>query len=66
MEDKVLTNKELGSVVGGRYCEYKVKVGDTLADIANHLGVTQSSLMSLNGILNPDLIYPGQTLKYIC
>lgn len=41
---------------------YVVKQGDTLKNIAARLGTTWQSLASLNGIYNPNLIYPGQTL----
>lgn len=61
-----LTEEELGFVVGGGYGYYKVKHGETLADIARYLGVSQTTLLSLNNIPNPDLIYAGQTLKYPC
>lgn len=43
---------------------YTVKSGDALSLIAQRLGVSQSTLVGLNGIKNPDLIYPGQVLKY--
>ena len=59
-----LTDEELGFVVGAGYCYYKVKSGDTLASIAQQLGVSQNTLISLNNIRYPDLLYPGQTLKY--
>ena len=61
-----LTDEELGFVTGGGYGYYTVKHGDTLEGIALYLGVSQSTLVSLNNIKNPDLIYPGQTLKYPC
>ena len=61
-----LTDEELGFVTGGGYCYYTVKNGETLADIAQCLGVSQTTLMSLNNIIKPDFIYPGQTLKYPC
>lgn len=61
-----LTDEELGFVVGGGYGYYKVKSGETLADIARYLGVSQTTLISLNNIPNPDLLYAGQTLKYPC
>lgn len=41
---------------------YTVKYGDTLSEIAEKFGTTVSILVSLNGISNPDLIYPGQKL----
>lgn len=59
-----LTDEELGFVVGAGYCYYKVKSGDTLASIAQQLGVSQNTLISLNNIRYPDLLCPGQTLKY--
>lgn len=42
---------------------YTVVSGDTLSGIAAKFGTTVSVLVSLNGIKNPDLIYPGQVLK---
>ena len=40
-----------------------VRRGDTLWEIAQRYGTTVSHLAALNGIRNPDLIYPGQVLK---
>lgn len=42
---------------------YTVKSGDTLSAIASEYGMTTSALATLNGITNPNLIYPGQTLR---
>lgn len=42
---------------------YTVVVGDTLSGIANKYGTTANYLASLNGITNPNLIYPGQVIK---
>ena len=42
---------------------YTVKSGDTLSSIASQYGTTISALASLNGISNPNWIYPGQVLK---
>ncbi len=42
---------------------YKVQRGDTLGSIARRYGVTVSYLVNLNGINNPNLIYPGQLIK---
>ncbi len=36
--------------------------GDTLWGIARRYGTTVSRLAALNGLRNPDLIYPGQTV----
>lgn len=42
---------------------YRVRPGDTLSGIASRFGTTTSTLASLNGISNPNLIYAGQTLR---
>ena len=43
---------------------YKVTSGDTLSGIAYRFGTSVAKLASLNGIKNPDLIYPGQSIRY--
>lgn len=42
---------------------YTVKSGDTLSAIANRYGMTVNALVTLNGIQNANLIYPGQSLR---
>lgn len=42
---------------------YTVKSGDTLSGIAAQYGTTYQQLAAINGIANPDLIYPGQQIK---
>ena len=42
---------------------YVVQAGDTLADIADRLGVRLDDLITLNGIQNPDRISVGQVLQ---
>lgn len=42
---------------------YTVKSGDTLYSIARQFGITIDTLVSLNGISNPNFIYVGQVLK---
>lgn len=42
---------------------YIVKRGDTLWRISQKYGVTVRYLSNLNGIRNPNLIYPGQIIK---
>ena len=42
---------------------YTVKSGDTLSGIAARYGTTYQKLAQLNGISNPNLIYPGQKIK---
>jgi len=51
-------------VEDGSYIYYTVKSGDTLWDIAKQYpGVSDSDIMRLNNITNPDKIKPGQRLK---
>ena len=42
---------------------YTVQKGDTLSGIASKYGTTYQVLAQMNGIANPNLIYPGQVLK---
>lgn len=42
---------------------YTVRSGDTLSGIASKYGTSYQRLAQINGISNPDLIYPGQVLK---
>ena len=42
---------------------YVVKSGDTLGGIASRYGTTWQRLQELNGLSNPNWIYPGQLLK---
>lgn len=50
-----------GSVVSNIYT---VQYGDNLSSIAAKLGTTYQTLAALNGLANPNLIYPSQTLSY--
>ena len=43
---------------------YTVQYGDNLSSIAAKLGTTYQTLAALNSLANPNLIYPGQNLKY--
>ena len=45
-----------------RESTYYVQAGDTLSAIANKFGTTVSSLVSLNHISNPNVIYVGQKI----
>jgi hypothetical protein len=47
---------------GQATCSYTVAPGDTLAWVAQSMGVSQYDLIVANGIVNPDLIYVGQVL----
>ena len=42
---------------------YTVVSGDTLSAIADRYGVSVQHIVALNGISNPNLIYPGQKFK---
>lgn len=42
---------------------YTVKDGDTLSEIAKKFGVSYESIVKLNNISNPSLIYSGQVIK---
>ncbi len=50
------------SVAKSSYCV--VEYGDTLSSIAAQFGTTVEHLVLANGIVNPDLIYAGQVLKF--
>lgn len=55
------SNTTLNPVLQNNY--YTVQRGDTLSGIARRYGVTVQYLVNLNGIRNPNLIYPGQIIK---
>ena len=42
---------------------YTVKVGDTLGSIAAAYGISWVQIAEANGVVNPNLIFPGQVLK---
>jgi nucleoid-associated protein YgaU len=41
-----------------------VRPGDTLSEIGAQLGVSWRELARINHLDNPDLIFPGQVLRY--
>ncbi len=47
----------------GPTSSYVVQRGDTLSAIAYRFGATVNSIVSLNGLVNPNLIFAGQTLR---
>ncbi len=50
-------------VRGSAPATYKVKSGDTLAEIADRLGTTIADLAEANGLKKPYRLQPGQVLK---
>ena len=44
---------------------YVVKEGDTLNGIARRFGISLNEILQYNDIQNPNLIYPGQTIKIV-
>lgn len=48
---------------GEMQATYTVRPGDTLWAIARRFGTTVQELVNLNGIADPNLIYPGQVLR---
>lgn len=57
------SNKSSSKKISTSNKTYTVKSGDTLSHIAKRYGTSVGKLVSLNGIKNPNLIYPGQKLK---
>lgn len=55
--------KKVNAKLQPSYTTYTVKSGDTLSGIASKYGTTWQKLQSLNGLSNPNLIYPGQVLR---
>lgn len=47
----------------GNYINYTVKTGDTLWGISRRFNTSIDSIVKLNNIANPNLIYTGQVLK---
>ncbi|ABP88927.1 lysin [Lactobacillus phage phiPYB5] len=58
-----VTNKATTPITSTGTQAYTVRYGDTLSGIASRYGTSTSTLASLNGISNPNWIYPGQVLK---
>lgn len=44
---------------------YVVQSGDTLSEIANKYGTTVQEIANINNIENPNVIYPGETLRIL-
>lgn len=54
------------NLMGGGYCTYLVKPGDTLSGIAVRYHTSVAYLASINGIPNPALIRSGRVLVVPC
>ena len=55
-----IVNNRLG---GSSSSTYTIQSGDTLSGIAAKYGTDYQALADMNGIANPNLIYPGQVIK---
>ncbi len=54
---------KLTGAVENNAINYTVKAGDNLSNIAVKYNTTWQSIAALNGLTNPNLIYPGQNLR---
>lgn len=59
---ETLTVRKTGGTATPAKRTYVVQSGDTLSGIASRFGTTYQAISAKNGIANPNLIYPGQTL----
>ncbi len=62
---RILTNSTVNGneTRGAGSITYTVRRGDTLSQIAAAYGVTVASIVEINNIQNPNLIFPGQKLR---
>ncbi len=63
LEDAINAAASTSSTSGGNETVYVVVKGDTLSGIAAKYGTTYQELAKLNGIENPNLIFPGQKIN---
>ena len=61
--DKIYPGQKIKISGGGGATYYTVKSGDTLSGIAKKYGTTYQNLAKMNGIQNPNVIYPGQRIR---
>lgn len=61
--DKIYPGQKIKISGGGGATYYTVKSGDTLSGIAKKYGTTYQNLAKINGIQNPNVIYPGQKIR---
>ncbi|MCI7725402.1 MAG: LysM peptidoglycan-binding domain-containing protein [Erysipelotrichaceae bacterium] len=57
---QAIVNKLMGD---NKAVYYTVRSGDTLSDIASRYGTTYQHLAQINGIADPNRIYPGQKIR---
>lgn len=57
---QAIVNKLMGA---NKAVYYTVRSGDTLSAIASKYGTTYQQLAKINGIANPNKIYPGQKIR---
>lgn len=67
-EENKQRRADKGQAIYDKYAEnkevwYTVKKGDTLTKIAKMFNTTVQTLVQLNNIANPNLIYPGQKIR---
>lgn len=56
-------NQKMNAKKQTAHVYYVVKRGDTLSGIASKYGTTWKKLQAMNGIRNPNKIYPGQRIR---
>lgn len=56
-------NQKMNAKKQPAHVYYVVKRGDTLSGIASKYGTTWKKLQAMNGIRNPNKIYPGQRIR---
>ena len=61
--NKIYPGQKIKISGGGGATYYTVKSGDTLSGIAKKYGTTYQNLAKMNGIQNPNVIYPGQRIR---
>lgn len=58
-----VVNQKMNAKKQPAHVYYVVKRGDTLSGIASKYGTTWQKLQAMNGIRNPNKIYPGQRIR---
>ena len=58
-----VVNQKMAAKKQTAHVYYVVKRGDTLSAIASKYGTTYQQLAKINGIANPNKIYPGQKIR---